>query len=83
MVSDPENLRPPPNIAVRAETEVLKDDFEIKKPGLALIREAVEVLIKEGYPLTDLDSYDVAEKIQELKPDMARTSWTESWIRAT
>jgi len=53
---------------------MLKDDFEIKKPSLALIREAVDALVKEGCPLTDLDVYDVAEKIQELKPDMARAA---------
>lgn len=55
-----------------SDKEMLKDDFEIKKPSLALIREAVEALVKEGFSLTDLEAYEVAEKIQELKPDMAR-----------
>ena len=31
-----------------SDKEMLKDDFEIKKPSLALIREAVEALVKEG-----------------------------------
>lgn len=57
-----------------SDKEMLKDDFEIKKPSLALIREAVEALVKKGCPLTDLEAYEVAEKIQELKPDMARAA---------
>lgn len=57
-----------------SDKEMLKDDFEIKKPSLALIREAVDALVKEGCPLTNLDVYDVAEKIQELKPDMTRAA---------
>lgn len=57
-----------------SDKELLKDDFEIRKPSLALIREAMEALVKEGRPLTDLEAYEVAEKIQELKPDMARAS---------
>lgn len=57
-----------------SDKEMLKDDFEIKKPSLALIREAVEALVKEGCPLTNMEAYEVAGKIQELKPDMARTA---------
>jgi len=55
-----------------SDREMLRDDFEIKKPSLVLIREVVEILAKEGRSLTDLTAYDVAEKIQELKPNMAR-----------
>lgn len=55
-----------------SDKEMLKDTFEIKKPNLALIRETVDVLVKEGYLLTNLDAYDVAEKMQELKPDITR-----------
>ncbi len=57
-----------------SDKEMLKDDFEIKKPSLALIRDAVDALVKEGCPLTNLDVYDVVEKIQELKPDMTRAA---------
>ena len=55
-----------------SDKEMLKDEFEIKKPSLALIREAIAALIQEGRVLTELESYDVAEKIEELKPDIAR-----------
>lgn len=55
-----------------SDKEMLKDDFEMKKPSMTLIREAVDALVIEGCPLADLDVYDVAEKIRELKPDMAR-----------
>ena len=55
-----------------SDKEMLKEDFEIKKPSLVLIRDAVESLVKDGRPLSDLDAYEVAEKIQELKPDISR-----------
>jgi len=55
-----------------SDRELLRDEFEIKKPSMALIREVVEILVREGHPLSDLNSDEVAEKIQELKPDMAR-----------
>lgn len=50
--------------------EDLREQFELKRPSLALIREAVEELVKEGEELVDLDAYSVAEKIKELKPEM-------------
>lgn len=53
-----------------SDKEMLREDFEIKKPSLSLIREAIGALVKEGEQLAGLDSYTVADKIKELKPEM-------------
>ena len=57
-LSDPEFLR----------------DVELKKPSLAVIRTAVEEIKKIGESADASDPFEVAEKILEMKPELARTS---------
>jgi len=52
--------------------DMLKEDFDMKKPSMVQIREAVEALVKDGQSLADMDAHDVSDKILEMKPDMSR-----------
>jgi hypothetical protein len=55
-LSDPDTLR----------------DYDLKRPSLAVIREAVEALRKTNTPEDASDPLAVSEKIIEMKPELER-----------
>lgn len=49
-----------------------REDLGLKKPTLAAIRGAFEAMLAEGMPADECDVDLVAEKLLELKPELAR-----------
>ena len=47
-------------------------DYDIKKPSLPLIRQAIEAKTNEGFKLRDLLAEDLINTLIELKPDLQR-----------
>ncbi|MFW5958010.1 MAG: hypothetical protein ACOCQ0_02535 [Desulfosalsimonas sp.] len=57
-----------------SDKELLKEDYNIKKPSMALIKNALEELQQEGqsYQESGDDVQSVVDKLLELKPELER-----------
>jgi hypothetical protein len=62
------------SIVVDLDDRETRDEYDMKKPSMAMIRTAVDVLRKEGHTMDDLagDLTLVAEKLLQLKPELGR-----------
>lgn len=49
-----------------------RDDYDIKKPSMPLIRKAVEQLLEEGSQLENLTADDLIDPLLELNPDLEK-----------
>jgi hypothetical protein len=52
------------------EDKEVREEFDIKKAPLSLIKQSIDALLAEGSALDELDISDIVEQMIELKPDI-------------
>jgi hypothetical protein len=62
------------SIVTDLEDKETRDDYDLNKPGLSVLRAAIDALRKEGNSMDDLagDIDMVAQKLIELKPELEK-----------
>lgn len=50
-----------------------REDYELKKPSIPVIRQAIERHTKEGIKITELSADDLVDTLFDIKPDLRKT----------